>query len=140
MCSSDLKVFSKVDLKLGYHQLELDEASRAITTFVTPFGIYRYKRLNFGVASASELYQYHIQKSIAGLECCQNYADDIVIFGSTRQEHDERLQLFLKRMSDLGLTLNAAKCKFGMSSISYVGYDISDKGISVTDKKGEIYC
>lgn len=43
------KFFSKIDLKLGYHQLELDEASRIITTFVTPFGVFRYKRLNFGL-------------------------------------------------------------------------------------------
>jgi len=128
-------VFSKVDLKLGYHQLELDEASRAITKFVTPLGVFRYKKLNFGVASASEIHQYHIQRSIADLEGCQNYADDIVIYGSNKQEHDARLRAFFKRMSKLGLTLNAEKFKFGCSKRIYVSYDISDKGISVSDKK-----
>ena len=93
------RFFSKIDLKLGYHQLELDEASRVITTFVTPFGVFRYKRLNFGVASGSELYQYQIQKAISGLAGCQNYADDIVVFGSSREEHDTRLREFFKHMS-----------------------------------------
>jgi len=79
------KVFRKVDLKLGYHQLKLDEASRAITTFVTPFGVFRYKKFNFGVASASEIYQYHIQRSIADLEGCQNYAGDIVYMVATNK-------------------------------------------------------
>lgn len=58
------KFFTKIDLKFGYHQLELGEASRVITTFVTPFGVLRYKRLNCGVASGSELYQYQIQRAI----------------------------------------------------------------------------
>jgi len=90
------KVFSKVDLKLGYHQFELDEASRAITTSVTPFRVFRYKKLNFEVASASEPHQYYIQRSIADLEGCQNYADYTAIYGSNKQDHDARLRVLFK--------------------------------------------
>ena len=61
-------VFSKLDLKWGYHQLKLTPASRDITTFVTHYGLYRYKRLLFGVNSASEEYQYEIQRALAGLK------------------------------------------------------------------------
>ena len=129
------KVFSKADLKLGFHQFELDEGSRNITTFTTPFGLFRYKRLMFGIASAPEVYQYQIQKAISGLEGCQNYADDIVIYGKDQNEHDNRLRAFLKRMQDLGLTLNPAKCQFGLKSISYVGYGVSSEGISVSPDK-----
>lgn len=50
------KVFSKLDLRSGYHQLELHLESRSITTFSTHMGIYRYKRLNFGISSASEIF------------------------------------------------------------------------------------
>lgn len=57
------------------------------------------------------------------------------MFGSNREEHDTRLRAFLKRMSDLGLTLNTDKCKFGMNKISYVGYNISDERVPVSDKK-----
>jgi hypothetical protein len=52
------KVFSKIDLNMGFHQLELDEESRPITIFATHIGLYRYKRLMFGVTSAPEIYQY----------------------------------------------------------------------------------
>ena len=129
------KVFSKVDLKLGFHQFELDEQSKSITTFVTPFGLFQYKRLMFGIASAPEIYQYQIQKAISGLTGCQNYADDIIIFGSSKEEHDERLNKFLQRMTQLGLTLNASKCQFGLDEVSYVGYNISSKGVKICPKK-----
>ena len=57
---SGSKIFSKLDLKWGYHQLELSPESREITTFATHCGLFRYKRLLFGVNSASEQYQYEI--------------------------------------------------------------------------------
>lgn len=130
-------VFSKADFKLGFHQCELDENSREITTFSTPWGLYRYKRLMFGVSSAPEVYQHLIQQSLAGLEGVQNYADDIVIYGSTVEQHNERLIAFMKRVSELGLTLNFSKCEFGMSEISYLGFRVSGKGVSADPKKVE---
>ena len=60
---SGSKVFSKLDLKWGYHQLELSPESREITTFATHCGLFRYKKLLFGVNSASEQYQYEIQRA-----------------------------------------------------------------------------
>ena len=129
------KVFSKVDLRLGFHQCELDEKSRSITTFVTPWGLRKYKRLMFGVSSAPEVYQHAIQKALAGLEGCQNYADDIVIYGASKAEHDRRLDAFFHRASQLGLTLNAKKCQFGVPSIDYVGYKISGSGVTADPRK-----
>ncbi|KAJ8344587.1 hypothetical protein AAFF_G00233460 [Aldrovandia affinis] len=61
-------VFSKLDLKWGYHQLELTPESREITTFAIHNGVYRYKRLLFGVSSASEQYQHEIAAALAGIE------------------------------------------------------------------------
>ena len=61
-------MFSKLDLKWGFHQIELEQQSRAITTFITHKGLYRYKRLMFGISSAPELYQYTIQQAPAGCE------------------------------------------------------------------------
>jgi hypothetical protein len=129
------KVFSKLDLKLGFHQLELDDASRDITTFVTPFGLFRYKRLMFGIASAPEVYQYQLQKVISGLAGCQNYADDIIVYGKNQSEHDDRLSALLERLKTVGLTLNPEKCEFSLECISYVGYEISAEGVSVSKSK-----
>ncbi len=72
-------IFSKLDLKWGYHQLELTTESRDITTFAVHNGIYRFKRLIFGVSSASEQYQHEISAVLAGIEGVENKSDDIII-------------------------------------------------------------
>ena len=84
-------VFSKLDLKWGYHQIELENKSREITTFATHMGLFRYKRLMFGIMSAPELYQHIIQQILQGCNGVYNISDDIVVHGRNIREHDERL-------------------------------------------------
>ena len=104
--------FSKLDLSQAYHQLELDEDSRYITTFSTHLGLFRYKRLNYGTNAAAELFQYTLQTQLQGLKGVKNIADDIIVYGTTCEEHDDDLDKCLKRLSDRGLRLNQSKCKF----------------------------
>ena len=73
--------FSKLDLSQAYHQLELDEASRYITTFSTHVGLFRYKRLNYGTNAAAEIFQYTLQTQLQGLTGVKNIADDILVYG-----------------------------------------------------------
>ena len=131
------KVFSKLDLKWGYHQLELTPESREITTFVTHCGLFRYKRLLFGVNSASEQYQHEIQTALAGIDGQENISDDIIVHGKDRAEHDARLELVIKRLGERGLTLNAAKCQFSMDTLTFVGMVLSGNGISCAAEKVE---
>ena len=84
-------VFSTLDLKNGYHQVELDEDSRYLTVFSTHVGLFRFRRLNFGVNSAAEQFQNLIQSALAGLPGVMNISDDIIVFGKDEQEHKERL-------------------------------------------------
>ena len=86
-------VFSRVDLKWGFHQILLAEESRHVTTFVTHRGLYRYTRLMFGVTSAPEKYQQIIRDVLRGCEGVINIADDLVIHGNGVEQHDERLFL-----------------------------------------------
>ena len=72
-------VFSKLDLNAGYHQLELEPGSRYITTFTSHVGLRRYKRLNFGISSASEVFQEAIRGVIQGIPGTLNISDDIII-------------------------------------------------------------
>ena len=83
--------FSLLDLRAGYHQLELDPNSRDITTFVSHKGLFRYKRLIFGVNCAAEMYQKTLQQVLQGLEGCRNISDDIVVFGKSVSEHNKQL-------------------------------------------------
>ena len=130
-------VFSKLDLKWGYHQLELSEESRDITTFSTHAGLYRYKRLMFGVTSAPEIYQHAIQQALYGCEGVRNISDDIILHGKDDQQHDERLEKLLQRLQQRGLTLNGEKCKFKMPQLEFMGYLLSTRGIGPTESKVE---
>ncbi|XP_038049667.1 uncharacterized protein K02A2.6-like [Patiria miniata] len=129
------KVFSKLDLNAGYHQIELAEESRYITVFSTYIGLFRYKRLNFGVTSAAEVFQNLIQSSLHGLDGVINISDDILIFARSQDEMNTRLDACLQRLRDRNLTLNKAKCEFNRDSIAFFGHIFSAEGISPDPQK-----
>ena len=129
------KVFTKLDLKWGYHQLELTPDSREITTFVTHCGLFRYKRLLFGVNSASEEYQHEIQTALAGIDGQENISDDTIVHGKDKKKHDIRLERVIKRLGERGLTLNATKCQFSMDNLTFVGMVLPGNGISCAAEK-----
>lgn len=131
------KVFSKLDLKWGYHQLELDEDSRDITMTVTHKGHYRYTRLIFGMNNSAECYQYHIGDAICDCPGARNISDDIIVHGKDQAEHDARLEKLLQTLQDKNLTLNPQKCQFRMTEITFMGYLLSDQGIGPTSSKVE---
>ena len=101
-------VFSKIDLKWGFHQIELEGDSRAIATFMTHRGLYRCRRLMFGITSAPKI----ISDVLAGCSGVANIAGDLVIYGSDLEEQDSNLQKVLTRLEDQGLTVNGEKCQF----------------------------
>ena len=99
------KVFSKLDLKQGYHQILLHPESRYLTTFSTHvIGLYRYKRLNFGMSCSAEIFQKRISDVIAGIPGTRNISDDIYIGGKDDDEHDHRLNV-LQHLSTNNLTI-----------------------------------
>ena len=132
---SGAKIFSKVDLKSGYHQLELDEESRYITTFATHVGLKRYKRLSFGISSAAEVFQNTIRQVIEDIPGVLNVSDDILIYGHTQSEHDANLTSLLERLTEKGLTLNKAKCEFNKTKIEFFGLVFSGDGASADPEK-----
>ena len=115
------KVFSKLDLNHGYHQLVLHPDSRYITCFSTHKGNYVYKRLNFGINAAAEKFQNVIATAISDLKGVKNISDDIIVYGCDEKSHDEALRAILKRLSDLNLTVNKGKCLFKVSGIEFYG-------------------
>nr|XP_050023934.1 uncharacterized protein K02A2.6-like [Dermacentor andersoni] len=89
-------LFSKLDLKDGYHQLELGASSRVITTFSRHAGLFRYKRLNFGINSAAEVFQDTIRQVLTNISNVLNVSDDILVYGKTEKEHDKALKAALE--------------------------------------------
>ncbi|KAJ3659377.1 hypothetical protein Zmor_011067 [Zophobas morio] len=122
-------VFSKIDLKDGYHQLTLEESSRYITVFSTHIGLYQYKRLSFGINSAAEIFQNTIRQLLNQIDSVLNISDDILIFGTTQQDHDKTLKQVIERLDNHNLTINTKKCIFNTNKIDFFGYVFSSKGI-----------
>ena len=125
--------FSKVDLTAGYHQIVLDKESPSITTFITHRGLFRYKRLPFGIGAVSEVFQNAIQNALQGLAGTRNIANDIIVWGSTDEEHDDRLNALFARLSSKGLTVNPAKCLYKQDSILFYGYTLTSQGLQATE-------
>ena len=133
------RVFSKLDLRNGYHQLMLAPGkSRNVTTFTTHVGLRRYKRLNFGINSAAEIFQNTISTALEGLEGVRNISDDIIVYGRNQNEHDERLEAVLKRLQDKNLTLNKGKCEFNKRKLEFFGFVFGENGMSADPKKCEV--
>ena len=131
-------VFSHLDMNHGYHQLELKENSRDITTFATHVGLYRYKRLNFGTRSAGEIFQETVSKEITrDIVGCINISDDILVFGRNQKEHDQNLEKLFKRAREKEITFNKDKCEFNKDKCLYYGMVFSKEGASPDPMKVE---
>lgn len=134
---SKAKVFSKLDLNMAFHQIELDVASRDITTFAAPNGLYRYKRLLFGVNMATEKFQHIIWQTIKDCPGAYNMYDDLRVVGADQREHDENLERVMRKLQSSGLTLNYEKCQIGVDHMTYMGDILSADGLQVSAERVE---
>ena len=107
----------------------MDDESSKLLAFNTPFGRYKFKRLPFGILSASEVFQKKISLIIEGVNGCANVQDDIIVWGKTKHEHDLRLAETLDRINKSGLKLNKGKYVFGTTEMTFLGHIFSDKGV-----------
>ena len=122
-------IFSKVDLLHGYHQIQLHEDSRYITAFITHEGIFQYKRLVQGVNTAFSEYQHRIGQLFLNESLIQNIADDILIGGRNKQEHDLNLRRCFEILRNSGLRVNPKKCVFAVPEIQFFGHIIGRQGV-----------
>ena len=99
-------VYSSLDAASGFYQIPLDEASQGLTTFITPFGRYCFRRLPFGITSPPEIFMRKMSELLAGTEGVFAFMDDIRVFGKDEREHDKRLNIVLQTLRNASLTLN----------------------------------
>jgi len=123
------KIYSTLDAVSGYWQMPLDEETSELTTFITESGRYKFTRLPFGISLASEIYQREMEKFLKDLKGVEIYQDDVVVHGATMEEHDQRLELAMKRIEESGIKLNSGKCKFRQSSIVFLGHIVDESGV-----------
>lgn len=127
--------FSKLDCTNGFWQIKLDDPSSRLCTFNTPFGRYRYLRLPFGVSSAAEIFHRTISHLFENLENVATYMDDVIVWGSTKEEHDVALHNVLKKCQEVNLTLKKEKCLIGTRQLTFIGETIGEGGVKPDPQK-----
>jgi len=134
---SGQRYFATLDLKSGFHQIPLSEEARPLTAFVTPSGLYEFNRIPFGLKNAPAFFQKTMLLVLSGLvgPRCQVFIDDIVVHGVNLADFAESLRLVLERLRQFGLRLKAAKCRFGLSQVEYLGHIVCGEGIALSDER-----
>ena len=132
---SSAKVFTKLDLSMASHQIELHPDSREISTFAAPDGLDRHTRLLFGVNMATEKFQNLIWQVLKDCAGTHNLHDDILVVGKDEREHDANLEKTLQKLEESGLTLNYDKGLVGVNNIAYMGDNLSSDGLQLSEER-----
>jgi cleavage and polyadenylation specificity factor subunit 1 len=125
------KIFGKIDLTAGYHQMPISLASRIFTAFITFMGVYMWNRVPMGLKGAAAYFQKVLATVVlVGLiyHICELYLDDILIYGQTEDEFLYNLEEVYKRLEKHRLTANPDKVLLGMPEVEYVGHLINEHG------------
>ena len=132
------KYISTIDLTNGYWQIPLDHESRPITAFTVPGrGLFQFRRMPFGLHSAPATFQ-RLLDQIIGPQLEPRafaYLDDIIVLGSTFEEHFDNLREVLQRLRAAGLKLNKEKCQFGRTELQYLGHTVTERGVATDPEK-----
>ena len=128
------RVLGVLDCRQGYHQLELDEESKDLTTFITPWGRYRYNRCCMGLASAGDEFVARSDAALEGIPGVQKLVDDILLVADNRDQFIERFRQIVERCEKFGITLSAKKIQIGQE-VKFGGMIVNDKGVKVDEAK-----
>jgi hypothetical protein len=130
-------VFSKVDLRSGYHQLKIQECDILKTAFVLRYSLYEYMVMPFGLTIAPSYFMYLMNKVF--MEYLDKFVvvliNDILVSSRSEEEHEERLRLVLQKLRDHMLYAKLRKCEFWLKQVAFLGHIISKGGISVDPSK-----
>lgn len=130
-------LISTIDLARGYWQVTVAESSRPKTAFVSHCGLFQFRVLPFGLCNAPATFQRLMNTVLAGLvyKTCAIYLDDIVVASPTFQQHLTDLSEVLSRLESAGLSIKLSKCQFCRSELTFLGYNVSSKGIKPNEGK-----
>lgn len=136
----DSCIFSKLDVKSSFYQLKLSKTSQPLTTFITPFGRFMFKRLPFGIVCAPEYFSQKFSNIFKDLKGVITHVDDVLVYASDAETHDKTLREVLARLNKEGITLNKNKCVIGVDKVSFLGHVISKSGVKIDPSRIEAIC
>ena len=125
-----MTMFSRIDLEGAYLQIALDEESKPLTTINTPYGLYQYERLPYGIACSPGLFESCMLQILSGLPGVISYMDDVLVMGKDKCDHERNLQQLLARLAQHNVCINQQKSEFYKTEIDFLGHIISGRGLS----------
>jgi len=134
---SKAKVFSKIDLRSGYHQIKIRPQDIPKTVFSTRYELYEYLVMSFGLTNAPAYFMY-LMNSVFMLELNKFvivFNDDILVYSENEEDHAEHLRIILNRLRDHKLYAKFSKCEFWLKKVPFLGHILSEDGISVDPSK-----
>lgn len=129
------KIFTSLDLTAAYLQLPVSKNSKELLTINTPFGLFQYQRLPFGVMTVPSQFQFVIDQVLLNIPDVVCYLDNILIMAETEEECYKRTCLVLERLKNCNIKVNINKCDFFVKSLTYLGHVIDQQGLRPHENK-----